>query len=96
MHQLQHYIKITAAEKQKGHFQNTYGKKPLTIERKVSCGFIKRGLSKDKFITLELEVSHGLLWDISNHARNLMEKMAKVTHMLPSTKCNHALLKECS
>ena len=49
----------------------------------------------DKFITLELEVSHGL-WDIFNHARNLMEKMAKVTLMLPSTKCNHALLKECS
>ena len=36
-----------------------------------------RSNSKDKCFTLELEVSHGLLWDIFNHARNFMEKMAK-------------------
>ena len=51
-----------------------------------------RSNSKDKCFTLELEVSHGLLWDIFNHARNVMEKMAKKTLMLPSTRCNHALL----
>ena len=51
-----------------------------------------RSNSKDKCFTLELEVSHGLLWDIFNHARNFMEKMAKKTLMLPSTRCNHALL----
>ena len=63
---------------------------------KVSCGFIERGLSKNKFITLELEVSHDLFWDIFNHVKKLMQEMAKVTLMLPSTKYNHALLQEYS
>ena len=63
---------------------------------KVSCGFIERGLSKNKFTTLELEVSHDLFWDIFNHAKKLMQEMAKVTLMLPSTKYNHALLQEYS
>ena len=64
------------------------------MEVKVSGGFIKRGLSKNKFITLELEVSHGLSRDIFNHAKKLMQKMAKVTLTLPSTRYYYALLKE--
>ena len=63
---------------------------------KVSCGFIERGLSKNKFITLELEVSHGLFWVIFNHAKKLMQKMAKITLMLSSTSYSHPLLKESS
>ena len=96
MQQLQHYSKITAAKKQKEPFQVTYYKKSLIVEVKVSRGFIKRGLSKKKLVTLDLEVSHDLFWYIFNHAINLMLKMAKVTLMLPSTRWNHALLKECS
>ena len=68
----------------------------LTIEVKVSCGFMERGLSKNNFITLELEVSHGLFRDIFNHAKKLMQKMAKVTLTLPSTRYYYALLKEYS
>ena len=89
MQQLQHYNEFLAAKKEKEHFQLTYDKKSLTIEVKVSCRFIKRDLSKNKFITLELEVSHGLFCDIFNHAKKSMQKMAKVTLMLPSARYNH-------
>ena len=57
---------------------------------------MERGLSKNNFITLELEVSHGLFRDIFNHAEKLMQKMAKVTLTLPSATYYYALLKEYS
>ena len=62
--------KIAVTKNRKGHFELTYSGKPLRTEIKGACGFISRGLYRDKSITLQIYPSSGLLWNIFNAIRN--------------------------
>ena len=42
------------------------------VKVKAICRVIRRGPCKDKFVNLQTEVSYGLLWEIFNGIRNLI------------------------
>lgn len=59
--------KIIVLEKQKVHFYLTCNKKPLRIKVKATCGVIKRGLYRDKVISLQTKILNVLLCKVFNH-----------------------------
>lgn len=58
--------KIIVLEKQKVHFYLTCNKTPLRIKVKATCGVIKRGLYRDKVISLQTKILNVLLCKVSN------------------------------
>ena len=67
-------------KKEKRHFLLCSDRILLRIVKvKAICRVIRRGPCKDKFVNLQTEVSYGLLWEIFNGIRNLINaKYSKI------------------